>query len=141
MQVKPMSKNNFEGKVYYNKNLPKPMKTYAEKMLNTNIGNQTIREKLAQKKYDLTFFTTSSKKAIHPRLEFYSGFKVLNPKDKKYYNSRVKIGDDFNKNTQKLSNFIDLMDDRKQSYDGYNTFGELIKNWFNNIVTNFLSNW
>ena len=68
MQVNQISNNNFEGKVYYDKKLPKSMQNYAEKMLDTKVGEQTIREKLAEKTYDLTFFTTSSKKAINPKL-------------------------------------------------------------------------
>lgn len=141
MQINQISNNSFEGRVYYNKNMPKTMKNYAETLLNTKFKNQTLREKLAKKTFDLTFFTTSSKKAIKPKLEFYSGFKVLNPKDKKYYNSRVRIGDDFYKNATKISDFIDLMEDRKQAYSGYNTLGEKFKLWFDEMVNKFLNDW
>ena len=139
MQIDLTSKHTFEGKVYFNSNLPKPMKYYANSILDTIIEGKTVREKLAEKTYDLTFFTTSSKKAIKPKLEFYSGFKVLNPKDKKFYNSRVRVNDDFYENVQKISNFIDRMEDYKQSYKGYNTFRVRVKIWFNDIVQNFLS--
>ena len=90
---------------------------------------------------DLTFFTTSSKKATNPRLEFYSGFKVLDPKDKKYYNSRVKIGDDFNKNTERLSRFLNIIDESKSAYNGYNTFGERVKLWANSLLEKFVNDW
>lgn len=141
MKTSVVSNVGFEGKIYYDKKLPKTMQVYAEEMLGTKIGNQTIREKLAEKTFDLTFFTTSSKKAIHPRLEFYSGFKVLDPKDKKYYNSRVRINEDFNKNVLRLSSFIDKIDEIKKNYGGYNTLGERIKIWANSILEKFIYDW
>ncbi len=134
MQVNPLSNNNFEGKVYFNKNLPKTMKSYANAILDTVIEGKSVREKLAEKTYDLTFFTTSSKKAINPKLEFYSGFKVSNPKDKKYYNSRIRINDDFYTNAKKIAKFIDNMEDYKSWYDGYNTLGERLKIWLRNTI-------
>ena len=141
MQVNSINKNSFEGKVHYSKNLHKTMKNYAETLLDTKLNGQSVREKLAEKTYDLTFFTTSSKKAIKPKLEFYAGFNVLNPKDKKYYNARVRIGDDLNKNIQKLSLFLDKVDDAKASYDGYNTLGERIKIAFNSVLEFLVNNW
>ena len=134
MQVNPVSNNNFKGKVHFNQNLPKTMKSYANAILDTVIEGKSVREKLAEKTYDLTFFTTSSKKAINPKLEFYSGFKVSNPKDKKYYNSRIRINDDFYTNAKKIAKFIDNMEDYKAWYDGYNTLGERLKIWFRNAI-------
>ena len=134
MQVNPLSNNNFEGKVYFNQNLPKSMKNYANTILDTVIEGKSVREKLAEKTYDLTFFTTSSKKAINPKLEFYSGFKVLNPKDKKYYNARIRMNDDFYTNAKRVAKFIDNMEDYKAWYDGYNTLGERLKIWFRNTI-------
>ena len=141
MQAKSVSNIDFKGKVYYDKNLPKTMIKYAENMLDSKIGELTLRDKLAQKTFDLTFFTTSSKKAVRPKLEFYSGFKVLNPKDKKYYNSRVRIGEDFYKNVLRLSTFIDKIEDYKKNYDGYNTLSERLKIWANSILEKFINDW
>ena len=132
MQICAASNNVFEGKACFHKNLPKPMKDYANRLLDSTVNGKTIRSKLAEKSYDMTFFTTSSKKAVNPKLEFYSGFKVLNPKDKKYYNRRVRIKDDFNINAEKVSRFIDEVEDYKKWYDGYNTLGERLKIWFCN---------
>ena len=127
MQIDSLSNNNFEGKVHFNKNLPKSMKNYANTILDTVIEGKSVREKLAEKTYDLTFFTTSSKKAINPKLEFYSGFKVSNPKDKKYYNARIRMNDDFYTNAKRVAKFIDNMEDYKAWYDGYNTLAERLK--------------
>lgn len=140
MQINPTSNNNFVGKVYFDKNLPKTMKNYADHILDTVVEGKTVRQKLAEKTYDLIFFTTSSKKTINPKLEYYSGFKVLNPKDKKYYNSRVRVNDDFYKNAKKISDFINRIEDYKQSYNGYNTFGERVKILMNDIME-FLLDW
>ena len=134
MQIDSLSNNNFEGKVHFNQNLPKTMKNYANTILDTVIEGKSIREKLAEKTYDLTFFTTSSKKAINPKLEFYSGFKVSNPKDKKYYNARIRMNDDFYTNAKRVAKFIDNMEDYKAWYDGYNTLAERLKIWFRNTI-------
>ena len=134
MQVNPLSNNNFEGKVHFSPNLPNSMKKYANTILDTVIEGKSIREKLAEKTYDLTFFTTSSKKAINPKLEFYSGFKVSNPKDKKYYNARIRMNDDFYTNAKRVAKFIDNMEDYKAWYDGYNTLAERLKIWFRNTI-------
>ena len=134
MQIDSLSNNNFEGKVHFNKNLPKSMKNYANTILDTVIEGKSVREKLAEKTYDLTFFTTSSKKAINPKLEFYSGFKVSNPKDKKYYNARIRMNDDFYTNAKRVAKFIDNMEDYKAWYDGYNTLAERLKIWFRNTI-------
>ena len=134
MQIDSLSNNNFEGKVHFNKNLPKSMKNYANTILDTVIEGKSVREKLVEKTYDLTFFTTSSKKAINPKLEFYSGFKVSNPKDKKYYNARIRMNDDFYTNAKRVAKFIDNMEDYKAWYDGYNTLAERLKIWFRNTI-------
>ena len=134
MQIDSLSNNNFEGKVHFNQNLPKTMKNYANTILDTVIEGKSVREKLAEKTYDLTFFTTSSKKAINPKLEFYSGFKVSNPKDKKYYNARIRMNDDFYTNAKRVAKFIDNMEDYKAWYDGYNTLAERLKIWFRNTI-------
>ena len=139
MQINQISNNNFEGKAKFNPNLPKSLKNYANQILDTVVEGKTVRQKLAEKTFDMTFFTTSSKKAINPKLEYYSGFKVLDPKDWKYYNSRVRVNDDFYENAKKVSKFIDRMEDCKQSYNGFNTFGERMKICFNNLVEYFLS--
>ena len=134
MQIDSLSNNNFEGKVHFSPNLPNSMKNYANTILDTVIEGKSVREKLAEKTYDLTFFTTSSKKAINPKLEFYSGFKVSNPKDKKYYNARIRMNDDFYTNAKRVAKFIDNMEDYKAWYDGYNTLAERLKIWFRNTI-------
>ena len=139
MQTNSVSSSNFEGKVYFNKNLPKHMKNYANQLLDSVVDGQTVRSKLAEKTFDLTFFTTSSKKAIKPKLEFYSGFKVLNPKDEKYYNSRIRMDNNHYENAKCISSFIDRMQDAKQSYSGYNTFGERMKLLVDDVVLFLLS--
>ena len=139
MFVNSVSNSEFKGKVYYDKNLSKPLTNYAEKILDSKVGDQTLRAKLAKKTFDITFFTRSSRKAIYPKLEFYSGFKVLNPKDKKYYNSRVSLRDDLAENAEKISKFLDRMEEYKRSYDGYNTFGEKMRIWRDSLI-NFLIN-
>ena len=140
MQINQVTNNNFEGRVYFDKNLPNHLKNYADQLLDTVVDGQFVRDKLAKKTYDLTFFTTSSKKAVKPRLEFYSGFKVLNPKDKKYYNSRVRMDNNHYENAKKISNFIDRMEDAKKSYNGYNTLGERIKLLMDDAMR-FLLDW
>ena len=141
MRINQISNNNFEGKAKFNPNLPANLKNYANHILDTVVEGKTVRQKLAEKTFDMTFFTTSSKKAINPKLEYYSGFKVLNPKDEKYYNSRVRVNDDFYENAKKVSDFIDRMGDRKQSYDGYNTFGERVKIFVNDVFEFLLDKW
>ena len=140
MQINQVSNNNFEGRVYFDKKLPNHLKNYANQLLDNVVDGQFVRDKLAKKTYDLTFFTTSSKKAVKPKLEFYSGFKVLNPKDKKYYNSRVRMDNNHYENAKKISNFIDRMEDAKKSYNGYNTLGERIKLWMNDVME-YLLDW
>ena len=141
MQVSTVSNNSFEGNAIFNPNLPKHLKSYANLMLDSVVEGQPIREKLAKKTFDITFFTSSSKKAIKPRLEFYAGFKVLNPKDKKYYNSRIRMDNNYDKNAKKISEFIDRVEDAKKSYNGYNTFGERIKNWYHDFMMKLISEW
>ena len=130
MLIDPLSNNNFEGKVHFYKNLPKSMKNYANTILDTVIEGKSVREKLAEKTYDLTFFTTSSKKAINPKLEFYSCFDTFNPKNRRCYNSRIRPNEDFKQNVEKVSNFIDRIEEEKQWQGGYNTFFEKVKVWF-----------
>ena len=141
MQINTISNNNFEGRVLFDRNLPKHMQNYANQVLDLVVEGKTVRDKLAEKTFDMVFFTTSSRKAIKPKLEFYSGFKVSNPSDKKYYNSRIRVDKNYYENAKKLSEFIDRIQDAKQSYNGYNTFGERLKIWYHDMMINFLSKW
>lgn len=134
MKINSISNNSFDGKAYFNPNLSKPLKNYANTILDTVVEGKTVRQKLAEKTYDMTFYTTSSKKDVNPKLEFYSCFKVLDPKDQKCYNSRVRVNEDFYENAKKVSDFIDRMEDRKQSYNGYNTLGERVKIFMNDVM-------
>ena len=130
MQINPVSNTNFEGRILFDKNLSKPMRDYANKMIDSVHNGEILRDKLGHKTFDITFFSMSSKKAIHPKLEFYSCFDTLNPKDRRCYNSRIRPNEDFKQNVEKVSNFIDRIEEEKQWQGGYNTFFEKMKVWF-----------
>ena len=141
MQINSISSNNFEGRALFDRKMPKHLQNYANQILDLVIEGKTVRDKLAEKTFDMVFFTTSSRKAIKPKLEFYSGFKVSNPSDKKYYNSRIRVDKNYYENAKKISEFIDRIQDAKQSYNGYNTFGERIKIWANSLLEKFVNDW
>ena len=45
------------------------------------------------------------------------------------------------KNAKKISEFIDKVEDAKKSYNGYNTFGERIKNWYHDFMMKLITEW
>ena len=134
MKANPVSNTNFEGRVLFDKKLSKPMRDYANKVIDSVHNGEILRNKLGRKTFDITFFTMSSKKAIHPKLEFYSCFNTLNPKDKRCYNSRIRPNEDFKENVEKVSRFIDRIEKEKNWQGGYNTFFEKVKVWIENVL-------
>lgn len=129
MKANPVSNTNFEGRVLFDKKLPKSMVNYANRIMDTVHNGELLRDKLGKKTFDIAFFTMSSKKAIHPKLEFYSCFKTLDPKDKRCYNSRIRPNEDFKENVERVSRFIDRIEEEKNWQGGYNTFLEKVKVW------------
>ena len=130
MKIDQVLNTNFEGRVLFDKNLSKPMREYANKIIDTVHNGEILRNKLGEKTFDITFFSMSSKKAIHPKLEFYSCFNTLNPKDRRCYNSRIRPNEDFKQNVERVSRFIDRIQEEKNWQGGYNTFFEKVKVWF-----------
>jgi len=135
MYTSAISNNNFTGKIYFDKKLPPKMVNYANKILDTPINNKTIRQQIAKKSYDITFHTTSTKKATNPKLNFYSTFKSSNTHRTYTYKSFVRLNNNFEKNAESVSNLLGIIDHYKQQYNGYNNFGERITAWFKKVFT------
>lgn len=129
MQVDNISGNTFNGRILFDKKLTKEIVEYANRLFDTTVDNKTLRQKIASKTYDLTFFTTSSKKAIHPKLNFHAMFKTLDSPKTNYYGTFVRIDDNIDKNAEKISKFMDGVDKYKQNYNGYNTLFEKFIVW------------
>ena len=72
--------NSFKGKVKFNKKLTKPMIEYANKILDQPFSGTTARERIAKSTYDVEIHGRVSKRTIHPRLFFSSGFNHILPK-------------------------------------------------------------
>ena len=40
-----------------------------------------------------------------------------------------------------LSRFLNIIDESKSAYNGYNTFGERVKLWANSLLEKFVNDW
>ena len=143
MQINSISDNSFEGKVKFDKKLTKPMIEYANKILDYPFSGTTARERIAKATYDVNVFGRTTKKTIHPKLNFSSSFKQL--KDPRclyhvsnstyHFNTKSNIHSTNAQGAYELNNGLTKFEEYKsRHYYAYNSFGEKIKAYFNRML-------
>ena len=143
MEVNNVSAIGFNGKVIMRKQLTKPMTEYANKILDYPYFGTTARERIAKATYDVEIMGRISKKTIHPKLSFYSSFKLLrNPKCLHHCStaayvspkSGVSIHSSEALGATLLNEHLTKFEKYKNDHCyAYNTFGEKIKAFFNRM--------
>ena len=140
MQINKIQENSFNGKVKFNKKLTKPMIEYANKILDYPFSGTTARERIVKSSYDVEINGRISKKTIHPKLFFSSGFKTL--KDPKiftytsgytYYSPSkgVSIHSTIAKGAYELNKHLTNFEEYKSWYPyAYSTFSEKVSAFF-----------
>jgi len=135
MNINNISSTTFDGKIIFDKKLTKPMKEYANNILDYPYLGKTARERIASKTYDINVFGHKTKKTIHPRICFSSEFKVLNEESKKSYWSReIKLKTPISESAEILNLFLLYFEAYKDRFDfSYNTFGEKVSAFIRKI--------
>ena len=139
MQINSIADNNFEGKIIYDTKLSKPMKEFAEKILDYPFSGTTARDRIKKATYDVKIYGRTTKKTIHPKLHFSSSIKLI--PDKKqflgitsstYVNGYgVSIHSTVGEGAYEINKFLTRFELYKNSYkNAYNTFGEKMKAYF-----------
>ena len=140
MQINNIQENSFNGKIIFNKKLTKPMVEYANKILDHPFSGTNARERIAKSTYDVEINGRVSKKTIHPKLFFSSGFKML--KDPKIFSytsgftyfspsKGASIHSTVAEGAYKLNEHLTKFEEYKSWYPyAYNTFGEKVFAFF-----------
>ena len=140
MKINNIQENSFKGNVKFDKRLTKPMIEYANKILDHPFSGSTARERIAKSTYDVEISGRVSKKTVHPKLFFLSGFKML--KDSKIFSytsgftyfspsKGVSIHSTVAEGAYKLNEHLTKFEEYKSWYPfAYNTFGEKVSAYF-----------
>ena len=140
MKINNIKENSFKGKVKFDKKLTKPMIEYANKILDHPFSGTTARERIAKSTYDVEIHGRVSKKMIHPKLFFSSGFNIL--KDPKNFSNTSRfaycspskgasIHSSVAEGAHKLNEHLTKFEEYKGWYPyAYNTFGEKVSVFF-----------
>ncbi len=123
MYINPISKNTFEGKIKFDKNLSESKKDFVNKVLDYKKDGQTLRNRISRANFDIIVDSMDADSAIHPKVYFYSRFKKLrspnhyeNPEKYTYFSEDLKIDSTIKNGAKHLEKFLNEFEKRKRNY-------------------------
>lgn len=133
MKINDISKNNFEGKIRFDKKMSKPLVDYVNRVLDYPINGITAREKIAKRTYDLGVYNITTKKSVYPKIAFLTSFKVAG--EDSYYKSKIRTNYSIMHAAKEMARYIKWVDEIKEGLYGYNNFFEGIASTWRNFFS------
>ena len=137
MRVNNINETRFDGKINFDKKMPKSLQEYANRVLDYKIDGKSARDIIANKSYDVGVSNISSKKAIHPKLMFLTSFKVTSFKDGSedvYYRHNIRTNYSVLVGAREVLRYLNWVDKAKENLNGYNNFWEKLAVIYKNVL-------